>query len=790
MGAMETPKSPNNSTTAKILVVDDHPNTAIMLARAISQLGPRVDVISAISGPEALEKVAGGAVDVLITDMIMPGMTGLELIEKMQNHPGGRPAFMYLITAYDVPGLKETARRLKVNEVIIKPIRPERICQIVSNALESMGHVPVPAATVESQPFKILIADDMPDNITLLSRYMKSEGYNYITASDGIEALDKTRAEMPDLVLLDVNMPKKDGFTVLSEMRADPAVEHIPVIIFTAARLHPDDIQAGLNLGADDYITKPFDRRELFARIRAKLRTKAFEDVIRLRNRQLSMLPEIGKELSARLDINELTNVVLRRTVETLGAIMGHIIVLDPHHPLQKTHHISTSTSAQTEAPKLEGFMSEISETRTSLILDDIQNEPRWRPVPDDPTRSAVIVPMFGRQNLLGLLMLAHEKTGYFQLEHLLLLQAIASQAAIAIENALLYEDVDQQQKRLAAVLQSAAEPIFMFDAEGRLNLLNPAGEKLFTDFKTSLNRPLEAGYGYDALINMLGDARMSGGTESGEITWPDKRTFMVLITPIESGGLVAIFHDVTHFKDVERVKNEFIATASHDLKNPITSIAGFSQLLTQAGPLNDMQSDFVHRIQTASQTMSELVQNMVQLAQMDMNAAQKREPVEMGALLAGVADEFTPQAGAKEQTLHFNPLTVPVQVSGDPLQLKQLLRNLVGNAIKYSPQGGKITLTAKVGKENIQMEVQDTGFGIPAADLPFIFDRFYRVHDGKHNEVEGNGLGLAIVKSIVEGHGGQVSVESELGKGSCFTFTLPLIQQGLAAVCNSEIKL
>ena len=775
---METSKSLNGSHSAKILVVDDHPNTANMLARAISQLGPRVVVLSATSGPEALEKAAEGAVDVLITDMIMPGMTGLELIEKMEKHPGGRPAFIYLITAYDVPGLKETARRLKVNEIIIKPIRPERICQIVNNALESMGHIPTPAAAVEVQPFKILIADDMPDNVTLLSRYMKSEGYSYIIASDGIDALEKTRAEMPDLILLDVNMPKKDGFTVLTEMRADPAIEHIPVIIFTAARLHPNDIQVGLNLGADDYITKPFDRRELFARIRAKLRTKAFEDVIRRNNRQLSMLPEIGKELSARLGINELTSVVLRRTVETLGAIMGHIVVLDPHHPLKKTYCVSTSSSTQTESPKLEGFLNEINQAGESLILDDVQNEPRWQSIPNDPTRSAVIVPMFSRQNLLGILVLTHEQTQYFQLEHLLLLQAIASQAAIAIENALLYEDVDKQQKRLAAVLQSAAEAIFMFDAEGRLILLNPAGEKLFTDFKASLNRPLEAGHGYDVLIQMLEEVRLSGDSKSGEIAWPDKRTFTAFITPIESGGLVATLHDVTHFKDVERVKNEFIATASHDLKNPITSIAGFSELLAQAGPLNDMQTDFVHRIQTASQTMNELVQNMVQLAQMDLQTTKKHEPVELGALLAGVTDEFSPQATAREQTLHFNPLTVSVQVKGDPLQLKQLFRNLIGNAIKYTPQGGRIMLEAKVEKGNIQVDIKDTGPGISAIDLPLIFNRFYRVREGKNNEVEGNGLGLAIVKSIVEGHGGQISVKSELGKGSCFTFTLPLMAE------------
>jgi len=173
---------------------------------------------------------------------------------------------------------------------------------------------------------------------------------------------------------------------------------------------------------------------------------------------------------------------------------------------------------------------------------------------------------------------------------------------------------------------------------------------------------------------------------------------------------------------------------------------------------------------------MSELVQNMVSLAQMDLQATQKHEPVELGVLLAGITDEFTPQAAAKGQTLYFNPITVSTQINGDPLQLKQLFRNLIGNAIKYSPQNGSIIIKAKMEKGNIQVNVQDTGFGIPAADLPFIFDRFYRVRNGKNNEMEGNGLGLAIVKSVIEQHEGQISVESKVDKGTRFSVSLPLL--------------
>lgn len=335
----------------RILVVDDHPNTAATLARALSQLGTGVNVISACSGSDALEKVKTTGVDILFTDMIMPEMTGLELIEKMQKHPAGRPAFTFLVTAYDVPGLKVTAQRLKVNEVIVKPVRPERICQIATSAMEEMKQATRPIKNmmaVGKKKFKILVADDTPDNITLLTRYLGYEGYDFITAGDGLETLDKVRDELPDLVLLDVNMPHKDGFTVLGEIRADPVIQHIPVIILTAARLDPSDVQSGLNLGADDYVTKPFDRHELMARIRTKLRVKDAEDVIRRRNRELNLLPEIGRELSARTDIKDLASILLKRTVETLGAIQGNMIVLSSENGPQQNYQVSPSAESST----------------------------------------------------------------------------------------------------------------------------------------------------------------------------------------------------------------------------------------------------------------------------------------------------------------------------------------------------------------------------------------------------------------------------------------------------------
>lgn len=538
---------------ARILVVDDHPNTATTLARAISQLGDGVEVMSATSGKEAIEYANGGAFDVLITDMMMPGMNGLELIERLQAHPGGRPAHNILITAYDVPGLKESARRLKVNEVIIKPVRPEHIYQIVSNILGGMGStkaVPTPAVEAH-QPFKILIADDMPDNITLLTRYMQSEGYHYITAANGVEALEKIRAEMPDLILLDVNMPQKDGFAVLEELRGDPEIQYIPVIILTAARTNTGDVQSGLNLGADDYVTKPFDKRELFARIRTKLRVKEAEDAIRRRNRELSVLPEIAKELSARLDINDLVSVVLQRTVETMGALVGHCIIFHPTSPLQKTYHISTSSPDQKiQFPDLEGLVKEIEETRQSKIIEDVSSDASWKMLDDDPIRSAAIVPLVGRQKMLGLLILGHEKSHYFKLEHLVLLQAIACQATIAVENAQLYEHMAREQQKLSTLLRSAEDAILVFDAQAYLLFYNAAGETLFSDLPGQLGKPFTTD---DPFTELLRQAVLAADFTCGDVTWPDQRAFSASITHLQQGGYVAVLRNISDFARLEQ---------------------------------------------------------------------------------------------------------------------------------------------------------------------------------------------------------------------------------------------
>lgn len=930
----------NEFSPVRVLIVDDHPNTAEMLARVIRKLDAPVEVLTALSGEEALEQLGGDSVDMLITDFMMPGMNGLNLIEKL--HATSKPEYTVLVTAYDTPGLSATTRRLDIQNYLVKPVDPERIRDIVTKALEEILSKRMAGRNQErSQPYRILVADDNPDNVRLLSVRLKSEGYDYVTALDGLEVLEKMRQELPDLVLLDVNMPNMDGFRVLREMQKDPQLATVPVILVSAARISVKDVQEGLSLGADDYIVKPVEWRELSARIRAKLRVKQAEDALRLRARELGVLPAISHDLSERLDIEGLTQAVLKRTVKALEADNGFLTVFhsDGSSSLQMHKMIDFSpwTWGQVQQRLCnDGLVAKVVDTQKGIIIEDTQTNNWWFELPNDNTRSAIAVPLMGRSDVLGVILLSHQSHNHFQPDHLNILQAIASQAAIAIENASLYtnetkrvselvalnhltrtinqythsedlyeklpelirqalhypmvslwllegeqlqlrsvtgaddecdesalrlgpeqavktghpaqlsgsleedskkgsdqdeaysqsviavplflndeitgalsihscqinafqesdrvlletismqyesalqriqlfEAAEQEKIRMSAVLQAAADAILLVGKDGDIQLVNLEGERLFTDVTTQIGHPLPKDKGYDELISFLDEARQIDGPRVAEIVWPDKRVFTVHATPVMDGSLVIVLNDVTHFKDLERIKNEFIATASHDLKNPISVVMGYSSLLEKAGPLNDQQREFVNGLHRASTQMYELVLNLLEMARLDLDSSLQLKSYDIEEMLGGIISEFEAQAQTKGHTLKFEPSQEQLQVEVDLPRIRQVIQNLVGNSIKYSPSNGSITITTERQDMVVWVSVCDTGLGIPEEDLAHIFDKFYRVQTSDRTDIQGNGLGLAIVKAIVEEHGGSVDVESVFGEGSCFKFSLPI---------------
>ncbi len=766
---------------ARILIVDDHPNAAFILSKVLLSIGPEIEVITAQSGKEALELVGNDPIQVVITDFLMPGFSGLELIKKLQGRDCPPPDQTILITAYDTVGLAESAKHLRIDKYLTKPVDPEKVRSMVKETIHGIQETPLPEPPEpDNSQYKILIADDNPDNLRLLTTRIRSEGYTYITAKDGQEALDKAWEYLPDLLLLDVDMPRKTGFEVLQEIRTNSRTKDIQVLMISAVRTQPYHIRVGLNLGADDYIVKPIDWHELNARIRSKLRVKRAEDTLRHRNQELALLPEIAQDLSARLDLGELTNIVLQRTALALNATNSNLVIFQPDgsifHMLYADGSFVTLSEAAQKRMVEGGLISHVMASRQGVIVRDTENDDRWLKSDNIHTRSAVAVPLLGRSAVIGVLTLTHINTEHFNPDHKVLLQAIGSQVAIAVENAQLYTAAEQEHKRLEAVLNVVGDAIMVTDNQNNFQRGNPAVESLFGQGKIRLNKPLPDHQASRQLIALTQQAKEENATIQSEIRFPGNRTFQAQATPIIEEGSVIVLHDITHFKELERVKNEFIAAASHDLKNPIASMLLSSNLVKRTGPLNLHQEKILNHIDRAAMQMHQLVTDILDLSSANFHGNQVHEPVDISLLLEEIHDEYLTQAIEKDQSLELKFLSNNslLHVQGEKLRLQQVFRNIIGNAVKYTPNNGRISILAELQDNQIEVQIQDSGIGIPEEDLQYIFEAFYRAKMPEAETIEGTGLGLAIVKSIINQHNGRITVTSTVGKGTIFTITLP----------------
>ena len=243
-----------------------------------------------------------------------------------------------------------------------------------------------------------------------------------------------------------------------------------------------------------------------------------------------------------------------------------------------------------------------------------------------------------------------------------------------------------------------------------------------------------------------------------------------------EVRGAVHIAHDITRQKQMERLKDEMISSVSHEMRTPLTAILGFIEFMLEQKVSPEKQRDYLQTVHRETQRLNQLISNFLDLQRLQAELeTYHMEPLQVDTLLQETAQLFA--LAAAKHTLEVEcPADLPA-VRGDARRLGQVLKNLVTNAIRYSPRGGKITLGATGGKEEVTIWVKDEGIGIPFEDLEKIFSPFYRVDDSDRRIPGGIGLGLALVREMIKAHGGRVWAESTLGQGSTFCFTVPLAE-------------
>jgi signal transduction histidine kinase len=292
---------------------------------------------------------------------------------------------------------------------------------------------------------------------------------------------------------------------------------------------------------------------------------------------------------------------------------------------------------------------------------------------------------------------------------------------------------------------------------------------------------PLQKVIQQPVLLELL--ATPSTETRSAELKLPDERTYLAIASAVvaegRSVGRVCILRDVTHFKQLDALKSEFVATVSHDLRSPLTLMRGYATMLEMVGELNEQQQSYVRKIITGVENMSRLVNNLLDLGRIELGVGLQVETIPIRDTVEHVISTLQLQATQKQIQLTLEVAqSLPPFMEADQALLHQAIYNLVENALKYTPEGGRVTVRLRPEGESVVFEIQDTGIGIAPSDLPRLFEKFYRARQREARAQHGSGLGLAIVRSIAEQHGGKVWVESELGKGSTFYLQIPLKQK------------
>ena len=339
------------------------------------------------------------------------------------------------------------------------------------------------------------------------------------------------------------------------------------------------------------------------------------------------------------------------------------------------------------------------------------------------------------------------------------------------------------QNQHLKAILYSMIEGIVVVDKDARIVSLNPPAETIFNiDSRGADRRLLIEAIPNNEISGIISDVLKGGVSASKEITlvWPLQRTFQLNASPIFVNnavvGAVAVIHDITEIRRLEVMRRDFVANVSHELKTPLTSIKGFVETLLE-GALEDKKNKrhFLEIIREHVDRLDNLVNDLLSLSYLESREI-RLDKKEFD--LRGLANESL--AGFKSQIKKkalevANDLPSGLSVKADRDRIEQVLINLIDNAVKFNNNNGSIKVYCEESPGQLKVFVEDTGAGIPAKDIPRIFERFYRVDKARSRELAGTGLGLSIVKHIVELHGGSAGVESTEGLGSRFWFTLPL---------------
>ncbi|MFD0751892.1 ATP-binding protein [Mucilaginibacter calamicampi] len=602
---------------------------------------------------------------------------------------------------------------------------------------------------------RILIVDDNADMRAYLIRLL--EPYFSITvAVNGADALQKIYDEQPDLVLSDIMMPVMDGKAMLENLRKSANTIRIPVI-FLSARAGEEARIDGLEAGADDYLVKPFSAAELLTKIRAQIK------ISKTRNHAEQQLRNLLTEAPVAIAIYRTPWHI----IEFANTRMLDYWGIDAGHSFGR--------------PILE-VVPELKEQGFGQIMDGVFKTGERFISGEIP----VTLSKFGKEELsyIHLTIEAlhneeHQITG---------MMAVAADVTEQVSARLELEKVTDTLKLSmeAANLGTwrtdwGTDNLFVSEIARNIHGI-PADEELSFDKTLSVIVPEHRDRFLQAVLTAV--ETKSRFSEDYQIQpydgtkrkWLNSTGKVELDTSGEVVGVIGTILDITESKEDELRKNDFIGMVSHELKTPLTSLSGHTQILNlHAKKTNDaFAKERLDKIGSQVKKMTSLINGFLNVSRLDSGKiALQKNDFDLNKLIGEMINESDLDNGSHE--VIFNPIG-EIVLNADRDKISSVLSNLFSNAVKYSPKGKRIDVNASVNNKHVTVTVRDEGMGIKAHDLQKLFDRYYRVQSKDTQQIAGFGIGLYLSAEIIERHHGRIWAESEMGVGSTFHFTLPLM--------------
>lgn len=676
------------------------------------------------------------------------------------------------------------------------------------------------------QNYTLLIVDDSSEDRELYLRCLRSDdkvSYNVLEAETGQEALDLWQQHQPDLLLLDYYLPDLDGLEFINSLKALVKHPSLPVVILTGQENEKIGLQA-IELGAQDYLIKGKVTPEaLRLSLRRSITTIQLQNELQQRLDRERLIRHISQQIHQSLELDRILQTAVtevRQFLQTDRVLVfrfnpdgeGTVIaesVAEPWRSVLKANLYDPCFKEKYSTLYQQGRVLAKSDIQDgSLALCHVEFLAQFQ------VRANLVVPILQNGRLWGLL-IAHQCTAprSWQSIELDLLQQLTVHLGIALQQADAYAQLEHQSEtRYRAIVEGQTELICRFLADTTIVFVNDAYCRYFgVPLEELVNHPYEPVI-FEEDREMVARSIESMNAENptvtienrvvvnGEIRWMQWNNRILFDERGRFTEFQSVGRDITSIKEAEaqlrhssesislanaelaraaRLKDEFLATMSHELRTPLNSILGMSEILLEEvfGIVTERQRKFLQTIEQSGQHLLGLIDDILDLSKIEAGKMELQlRSVSVEEICQSSINFVKQQARTKQIQLSYEIDDNIGEIEADERRLLQVLVNLLVNAVKFTPDRGRVKLEVlmNIPQQAVEFKIIDTGIGISPDDLSNIFDPFVQIDSSLSRQYSGTGLGLSIVQRIIDLHGGGIQVESEVGRGSCFTVLLP----------------